>query len=439
MKTWFECFFLSFFSHRTAKESARRGYGATFLGFLLALVLLWMGFFGADTLPFGTQYRRSPDFAATVHATLASSDADRRLNAELRDGILLATGQDGEGADGLLLNTLESESDRQAYSVGGYGVVVDLRPADTLAEVDAYCVSSDGTGDEISYEEYLTLNDVARRNFEFKLRYTGNALVLDDETVAGYRAYVDAFSAEYKAKADGLAKDLSDGKLTSAAYARAVYELYFTAYYPAITAYESTSAVPLLRNYYYHEYIRGGNTRYLFVFDDYVTGSFETGAGNTVAFYGFYDGIEDGPIVSAGATQEEANAEADGFVRRAVGATRPLRMYANALNTISLAPFLALMLLVATLITYSLLKLRAVDSISTLGATLKIVGSFAWCAGAISACLTVAASFFVGYGAALALLPVLFFLALGARSILFFIKERKLYIKQLEQQEHTEV
>ena len=140
MKKWFKFFGTGFFSHRAATEAARRGYTNVFLGFVLALIFLWGGFVGADMLPFGAQYHASPDFVATAHAVLA--DADRRIDAEIQDGTLVAVGTDGEYTAGLLVNTLENEADKQKYSSGGYNLVVDLRPASTPAEVVAYCLSS---------------------------------------------------------------------------------------------------------------------------------------------------------------------------------------------------------------------------------------------------------------------------------------------------------
>ena len=96
---------------------------------------------------------------------------------------------------------------------------------------------------------------------------------------------------------------------------------------------------------------------------------------------------------------------------------------------------LALMLLVATLLAYSILKLRSVESINTLGAMFKIVGSFTWASGAISTFLTVIISFFIGRSVINILPLALFFVVLMIRSIIFVINESKLYLKQLGQQE----
>lgn len=441
MKKWFKFFGLSFFAHKYAKESIRRGYTNVFLGFIFALIFLWAGFVGGDMLPFGAHYNNAPDFMATVRAVFANADAEKRLGAEIEKGVLRVKKPGGTYTEGLLVNTLESATDKQSYGVNGYDVVIDMRPADTLAEVEAYCVSNDGKNMVISYEEYLTLSDVAKLNFDFKLRYTGNALVLEDETVEGYRTYVDGLKNENKSKTEELKKDLTENRITKNEYNKAIYELYFVNYYPEITAYEVTSKVPLLRNYYQHQYISNVIKNCLFIFDDYITGSFETSRGVDVSFYGFYSDMKDGVLISEDATAAEANAAADSFIRNAFNGVWFLYAYAYAMNVISLVPFIVLMLMVVTLLVYSVLKLRGIASVNSLGAMFKIVGSFAWFAGMISAAATVIIAFFIRRSMVSAVQLVLFFAVLLLRAMVFVIEESKLYIKQLEQQEaeQTEV
>ncbi len=429
MKKWLKFFGLSFFFHKISKEGARRDYANVFLGFVLVLVFLWMGFFAGDMLPFGIHYNNSPDFKATAHSVFANSDADKQICAEIEDGILKVKNQD------VLVNTFENEIDRQNYSVNGYNVVVDLRPANTLAEIEAYCISNNGKNTIISYEEYLTLSDVARLNFDFKLRYTGNVLELTDELLISYKEYIETLSDENKTVAQQLEKDLAEGKITKLEYDRGIYELYFVNYYPEITAYESTSSVPLLRNYYYHQYISEGADKYLFIFDDYMAGSFVTQNGIDVSFYGFYSDLDNGLLIEQGASQDKMKKSVDEFIKDSFWAIGFINLYAHAMNVISLVPLMALMLLVVTLLAYSILKLRGVESISTLGAMFKIVGSFVWVSGVISAALTVISSFFIARSMINILPLALFFAVLMIRSIIFVINESKLYLKQLEQQE----
>ncbi|MBQ7391392.1 MAG: hypothetical protein IJV73_01785 [Clostridia bacterium] len=385
-------------------------------------------------LPFSAHYDLSADFSATVHSLLANPDVSKRIDVEVQDGRLKIKKHGGEYTEHILINTFENDVDKQNYSTNGYNVIVDSRPANTLAEVEAYCVSNDGKNTEISYQDYLTLSDVARLNFDFQLRYTGNELVFDDEVVEGYRAYVDGLSDENRAATQKYARDLAENAITKSEYNRAIYELYFTNYYPEITAYESTSKVPLLRNYYYHQYIKEGIDHYLFIFDDYMAGSFETDSGISRSFYGFYGNVENGILVQEEVESDKANKAADVFIKKSFGSVAPLTLYSHAMNVFSLIPIIALMPMVVTLLAYSILKLCGIESVSSLGATFKIVGSYVWFSAVISAVLAVLTSFFV-QGNILTVLPLLlFFVTLAVRSIVFAVNETGEYTKHLQQQ-----
>lgn len=433
MKKWFRFFALSFFSDIISKEGKTRGYTNVFLGLLITLVFIWSGFVGAEMLPFEARYVSSPDFSATVHALLANPDLSKRIGIEVVDGSLVIQGR-GDNTSGPLVNTIERDSDRQTYSVNGYNVIVDPRPADTLAEVEVYCISNDGRDTVITYEEYLTLSEVARLNFDFRLRYTGAELVLNDDTVAQYASYLTTLGGSVSDEAERLAADLSDGKLAKAEYNRSIYQLYFTNYYPDITEYESSSAVPLLRNYYYHHYLKVGARKYLFIFDDYMAASFETAGGGEISFYGFFGELEDGDPIPDGLDQAAAEAAADRFIMDAYAALAPMTAYAFAMNVFSLIPFIALMPMVVTLLAYSILRLGGIDSIGSLGGTFKIVGSYVWMSGAISCVLTLLLSFILQPGA-LSLMPlVLFFIALAARAMVFALNEARAYNEQQKQQ-----
>ena len=410
MKKWLRFFCLGFFSDRISREGAKRGYANFLLALILALLFLWAGYVGGDMLPMMAHYKNSPDLISTVDIVFANIDA------KVKDGVLLA-GKGGEYTVGLLVNTLVNDADRQKYSACGYDVVVDTRPADALAEFEAYYLSNDGQNLKISYEEYLSLGAVAKMNFDFHLDYTGNELKLTDEMVLGYLEYLTGIGKEV---------NFALGEMTTEEYNRAVYELYFESYYPEITSYESTSKVPLLRNYYYHNYISQGLTKYLFIFDDYMTVSFETSGGISHSFYGFFNNMDDGAVLREGST--------DGFIKEAIRSIAPLTVYAYAMNIFSLIPFIALMPLVVTLLAYSILKLSGIESIKSFGAMFKILGSYVWMSGVISALLTMILSFFLQPNIVSTLPLVLFFVTLAVRSVIFAVREVRSFIKQTEEE-----
>ena len=434
MKKWLRFFCLSYFSDKISREGAKRGYTNFFLGLILAFAFLWGAYVGGDMLPLGKHYNNSSDFKATMHTLFVSADSETRIYAEIKEGRLCAGKRAGEYSDQLLVNTLESDADKQKYSGNGYSVVVDMRAADALAEIEAYCVSNDGQQLVITYEEYLSLSSVARLNFEFKLRYTGKELVLTDEAVSDYREYLDSLGDAVKLRADKMANELAESKITIDEYNRSVYELYFANYYPDISVYESTSRVPLLRNYYYHEYISQGIDKYIFIFDDCVSASFETDGGTDVSFYGFYSNMEDGAVIN---DETEHTESVDSFMKQLIRSIAPLTMYAYAMNIFSMIPFIALMPLVVTLLAYSVLKIGGIETVSTFGATFRILGSYVWFSALISAVLTVVASFIVSPKAVSSLPLALFFVALVLRSLMFAVREVKTHKSKKQSEKET--
>ena len=434
MKKWIRFFGLSFFSDKISREGAKRGYTNVLLGLILAFALIIAGSVGADMLPFSAHYNNSPDFKETVHALLANPDLDKRICLEISESRLKIKNHSGEYTSGLLVNTFENDEDKANYSINGYDVIVDTRPADALAEFEAFCISNDGKNTRISYEEYLTLSDVARLNFDFKLSYTGEELLLDADAVEDYMAYLVSLSGNTAGELENLTANFAEGKIAEEEFNRAIYELYFENYYPDISEYESNSKVPLLRNYYYHQYIKAGKCKYLFIFNDYIAGSFETKSGIDISFYGFFSDFADGTLNGDITDQEMAEKAADKFIKASYKAVAPLSLYANAMNVFSLIPYISLMPMVVALLAYSILKLLGIDSQRSLGEMFKIVGSYVWFSAAVASILTLLASFFVQPNL-LAVLPLLFlFVTLAIRSVIYAVNEANLYKQQLEQQ-----
>ena len=165
-----------------------------------------------------------------------------------------------------------------------------------------------------------------------------------------------------------------------------------------------------------------------------MTGSFETKNGMDVSFYGFYSDIENGALIADGMTQDQANASVDRFILSAFQGIWFLYAYSYAMNVFSLAPVIALMLMVAALFAYSVLKLRGVESIRSLGAMFKIIGSFAWTSGFIATGITLVSAFFVKPGMTSVLQFVLLFVVLMLRAILFVIGESRRYERQMQQE-----
>ena len=427
MKNWFKFFFLSFFSNKISKDGTKRGFTNLFLSLILTLVFLCVGIVWADFLPFGSHYDNSTGFKTTVRDALTNENPTKRVSILVENGEVKAK-TDGDYADALVINTFKNQENYDDYAQNGYHFVVDIRSADTLAEVEAYCQSTDASGTTISYEDYLSLNEIARLNFEFKLRYTGNQLLLDDSTVSEYRAFIDGTSEQNKQLTKELYEQFESGDISKAEYNREIYELYFTNYYPSITAYESSSKVPLLRNYYYHELINKGEDKFLMIFGDCMIGSFETDGGISVFFYGFYKDLENGELVAS-----DFNA-VDDFIIDSYGATKDLNTYIYIMNIIRLVPVIALMVIVVAMLTSSVLSLKGVEECRTFGAAIKIVGSYAWVSAVVTAIVTLITAFMVEKSVITVVALISFFVTTLVRSIIFVIgqiKQRKVELQAL--------
>jgi len=69
-------------------------------------------------LPFFVHYGNSPDFTATARAVLANADVDKRIDAEIENGVLKLKTQGGEYTQSLLVNTFVSDVVFNAVLVG---------------------------------------------------------------------------------------------------------------------------------------------------------------------------------------------------------------------------------------------------------------------------------------------------------------------------------
>lgn len=398
MKKWLKFFGLSFFSDKISKQAIKRGYANLALGTAFALVFIFCGALAADLLPFSTHYNNSSAFSSFVRRAVTSDVLNVRINGG------------GLAAD-RIADTFSNPQDAEAYSLNGYNLVVDTRPADAFDAFEAYYVSNDGSEQVITPEEYETLSEVAKRNFEFKIRYTAEELVLTDELTEKFEAYLTEKNSEAFA---GLRENKDN--MTAEEYRRQVYTAYVKEYYPDLTAYESTGGAPLLRNYYFHNYANGDAQKYLFVFDDSLVGSFETDGGLKVTFYGFYKNFADGATFS---TEEEA----DGFIIKSFQATASFSVYVYVMNILRLLPFIVLMPIVLAVIAYCVLRILKSPHFTGFGGSLKIVGSYLFIGSFISAVITFICGYFIPRSSVITAAILVFFIILFIRTAVFLIAE----------------
>lgn len=84
-------------------------------------------------------------------------------------------------------------------------------------------------------------------------------------------------------------------------YAKQLYYLFIKYYYVGAGSLLQGAKAPVLCDYYYINYIIGGKSDYLYIFDTLCTGSFTSDRGVPVAFGGYYDGQPDGEVTDINA------------------------------------------------------------------------------------------------------------------------------------------
>lgn len=370
MKGWFKFVTLSFFSDKISSQAPERGYGTVFLTVAVAVLFLVLGFVGALLAPFRTLYRGATDFKGTLEDVFCGDGAvkltvsDKKLSAEF--------GTAGK----VRIDTVADEGDKK-YASRGYDVIVDMRPAGLYDDFTAYCVTE--SGEKISYERYLELSGDEKNKYKFAVEYSGNELVIDDEKVGEYESYLAG--SQDKAVAEAY-KNLPDK--TAATYKKELYELYVKAYYPDLSAYE-TSGAPKLRNYYYHNYL--DRNKIIFIFDDAVIGNFVSGTGAQTAFYGFYEKLGDGDIAGTPRGIED-------FLVNAYSASSQLMLFANMSGMVMAIPYTVIIVILLSAILYCLRMLIKCDELS-FGGSVKTVAAYSPAAGLIAGLIEFAFGFVV--------------------------------------------
>lgn len=418
LRQWAKNFALSFYSHKETRRAGRGGYATVFLSFLLTLILLVFGVFAADTLPFGVHFRHADEYRAFIANAFGGEDLSHRIVLTLTDGILSATAP--VSGEPVQIDTLADADDAAVYARGNIQLIVDTRAADALDDFEPYYLANDGSGQEITPDEYDTLSDVAKRNFDAKIRYTGRELILTDALTETYRLYLTDAAPDALAKLDE-SRD-ADGE---EAYRLGVYRLYVKTRFPAVSSYETSSDVPLLRNFYMYNYVNTGKTTdYLMVFSDAVVGAFHTNGGHAVSYYGFY-GAGSRTVLTGTETAETAGKAACDFVHDCFYEASPFYLYMWLTGFMQMILYLLIMPLALALLLSSVMRVTGTDPGHGFGTALKEVGSWMWQA----ALLTVVAVLLLGFALPRRLLQpaslLVLFGVLFVRGILCFVHTRQ--------------
>jgi len=287
IKEWLKTYGLGFFSDKIAKDAPKFGFAGVFLSLLLSFLFVLFGYYGADVAPFSTHYDNAESYKEFIHSAF--------------DNEVELTIENHTGKSGKIINTYTNEEDGK-YKKNGYNLIIDTRPSDTLIEFEQVAIRGGNGENKISYEDYLELGDNAQKDYKLAVGFTDKLLEITPEMTEKYTAYLeqasDGSSAKYDKKCAEDYKKLKDSKANYSEenYAKELYYLYVKYYYSGVSSVYSNAKAPVLRDYYYANYVTKGNAYYFYVFDDMCAGSFETDSGVPVVFGGYFRKCADGKV-----------------------------------------------------------------------------------------------------------------------------------------------
>lgn len=394
MKSWFKTFGLSFFSDRIAGEAAKYGFAIIFLSLLLSFVFFMTGYYAADVVPFSTHYGNAQSYRQFIDGAFT-------------DGGISFSIVDGKAVSGNKVNTYAAEEDGQKYAANGYNLIVDTRPSDTLIEFTQVAVRDET---ELDYETYLGLSDTDKRNYKLETRYSDKELELTDEAVSTYAAYL-ADNEDAKEGYEALDKNAAD-------YGKQVYYMYVKYYYTSVSSVYGSSKAPVLRDYYYNNYVTNGNSCYLYLFGDMIAGSFKTDKGLPVVFGGYFTKCGDGEVKNV-----------HSFIKDVYYDTAGYTFTSYFVSAMSQLPMLIFIPLLIGLIMWAAGKAVKNGWVKSFSGCYKIVGSFVWFAALLTALITFVCGFFTVARRLYALMPVMFLAVLVIRTVIYCtvaaVKNRK--------------
>lgn len=413
MKKWLKFFGLSFFSDKIAGEAPRHGYRNLLLALVLAFLFFFAGFLSADVVPFSCHYKKAGKFGQFVDAAFSKDDMRHGIALTVEKGCLKAAFGKQTPSEEKIANTYTDQSAAAEYAVNGYQLIVDTRPATTPVVFTQVGVSSDG--EKISYEQYRSLSETEKQKYTLNTEYTDEEMVLTDEKTSLFEDFLK--NDEQATEKYGVLQEEKSG-LTEEGYRKRLYALYVRYYYRNVTSVLASAEVPVLRDYYYANYILKYKTDYLYIFSDIVYGSFATDAGVRVNFGGFTSTLQDGAVGDAGELIKAVFYGGTGYA-----------LTSYFLNTMMQLPLLAVVLLLIALLVWAAGKLSKCVSVGTFGECVKTVGSFLWFSAFLTGLVAFAFGFLIGGAKAYSLMLPVFSLVLLVRSAVNavpkIIKEKK--------------
>ncbi len=415
MKKWIKFFGLSFFLNKEAEKAPKFGFGSVLLAMILSLVFFLTGYYTSDVLPFGRNYDHSEEYKQFIHTAF-----DGNVHIKIEDQKAIANKQ---------INTYTIDSDKASYSVNDYNLIVDTRPSDMLIHFDQ--VATKGKK-EIGYEEYRKLSDEAKKEYTLKIEYSDKEMIVTSDMGKSYAEYLEKISTEtdeeYSSEATKEYNELKSKQndYSKEEYDKEIYYLYVKYYYSSVKSSFQGARAPVLRDYYYNNYITAEKAYYFYVFDNLCAGSFETDNGVPVVFGGYYTKCTNGDITNI-----------DSFIKQVYYDTAGYTFASYLISTIALFSTLAVAPLLVALVMWGVRKIIKDSWEKSFAGCYKIVASFIWFSAFIVSMAIFIGGWFISARALYKLIPITFTTVLAIRTVVFCtsitIKKRKMLVDKNKQ------
>ncbi len=424
MISWLKFYFLGFFSDKYAEEGATRSFWNAALSFALMLVIISTGFFTGYVSSFKAHYSNAESYREFLY------NAFGKFSLEIKGGKACAALDGAEFINGF---TEDNE-----YSVNGYRLVVDTRPAETAFD-DVKIICKNSFGEEISYEEYYSFEESKKKDYTVHVEYTGKNL---DVTLkqSEYENFLENRAGESgKTALAGLKEKLAKGDITEKQYADSVYVEYVKSYYPSLSRLERYGEAPTLKTYYLGMVTSRFSDKFLMILEDVCVGSFKTEKGLAVDFEGYFTEMPDKTTFGGNASGQDVKADADGFIMQSFESSSGFGYFIFFINFFKLIPIIFLVALILALALSLFGKYRLADDKYGLFGSFKVVSSFVLVSALVSFIASVALSFFCTRSAAYIATVIVFNVVLMLRTAVFIALGWFRHAKKIKEEERQKL
>lgn len=278
MKEWLQFTFLGFFSKKFSYKGRERKFVNVLLSYFLFALLFPLFLALGSINSFSFHLNNDSILKEAVNNIFANENTALRIPYHLENHKLSSE---------LIINTFDNEGDA-IYKYKDFNLIFDTRDQNTTYD-DFTLSAKDKAGNEIAYTPKM----IGDNNYSFEFYYSGKVLdVLAKQT--DYENYLESISSidspNYNkfAKSDYDSLKAKKDSLPEQDYGNKIYELYVAYYYPNLIDLGCASAIPLLRGYYYSQFISQKiSTNSIMVFDNMIIINYINSSKQNFVFDGY--------------------------------------------------------------------------------------------------------------------------------------------------------